>query len=272
MKNEIILYQAHKTTNKIEVRIENETVWLNRNQIATLFDRDIKTIGKHINNALKEELKEIATVANFATVQKEGNRTVTRQIEHYNLDVIISVGYRVKSLQGIQFRIWANKILKAILLKGYAVNHRINEIENNVGQLNEKVNQIALKLETDLPPNQGVFFEGQIFDAYVLVNNLLKTAVKKVLLIDNYIDETVLTLFSKYPEIEFTLITKQVSKQLQLDTDKYNHQYKKVTVKTSQKYHDRFLIIDNQTYHIGASLKDLGKKIFAFSKLTIEVL
>lgn len=272
MKNKIILYQAQETANKIEVRIEKETVWLNRQQIGTLFNRDIKTIGKHINNALKEELKELATVAKFATVQIEGNRTVTRQIAYYNLDVIISVGYRVKSPQGIQFRIWANKILKDVLLKGYAVNNRINQIENDVGQLNEKVNQIALKLETNLPPNQGVFYDGQIFDAYVLVNKLLKTAVKKVVLIDNYVDETVLTLFSKYSNLEFTLITKQVSKQLQLDIDKYNQQYKKLSVKTSSQYHDRFLIIDNQTYHIGASLKDLGKKIFAFSQLNIDVL
>ncbi len=269
MKNEIVIYQPEDVPVRIDVRIKDETVWLNRQQIALLFKRDIKTIGKHINNALKEELKGISVVAKFATTASDGK---TYQVEHYNLDMILSIGYRVKSKNGVQFRIWANKVLKDYLLKGYALNNRMNRIEDNVQQLSEKVNEIDLQLKISLPPNQGVFFDGQIYDAYAFINQLLKQAGKEVILIDNYIDDTVLTLFSKYPKLRFTIITKKISKQFQLDINKYNEQYNNLTVKTSGKYHDRFLIIDNQTYHIGASLKDLGKKIFAFSKLEINIL
>jgi hypothetical protein len=147
----------------------------------------------------------------------------------------------------------------------------MNRIEDNVEQLTKKVNEIDLQLKTNLPPGQGVFYDGQIFDAYAFINNLLRGAGKNVILIDNYIDDTVLTLFSKYPHLNFTIITSKVSKQLQLDIDKYIKQYHNLKVETSKKYHDRFLIIDKQTYHIGASLKDLGKKIFAFSKLDINI-
>ncbi len=273
MKNEIIIYQPDDITVRIDVRIEDETVWLNRYQIAILFGRDVKTIGKHINNVFLEgELQKNSTVAKFATVQNEGGRLVERQVEYYNLDLIISVGYRVKSKQGTQFRIWANKVLKDYLLKGYTVNNRINRIEDNVEQLAKKVNEIDLQLKTSLPPNQGLFYGGQIFDAYVFINKLFRNAKKNVTLIDNYIDETVLTLFSKYPKLNFTVITGKISKQLQLDIDKYNKQYNNLNIETSKKYHDRFLIIDKQTYHIGASLKDLGKKIFAFSRLEINIL
>ncbi len=273
MKNEIIIYQPDDITVRIDVRIEDETVWLNRYQIAILFGRDVKTIGKHINNVFLEgELQKNSTVAKFATVQNEGGRLVERQVEYYNLDLIISVGYRVKSKQGTQFRIWANKVLKDYLLKGYTVNNRINRIEDNVEQLAKKVNEIDLQLKTSLPPNQGLFYDGQIFDAYVFINKLFRNAKKNVTLIDNYIDETVLTLFSKYPKLNFTVITGKISKQLQLDIDKYNKQYNNLNIETSKKYHDRFLIIDKQTYHIGASLKDLGKKIFAFSRLEINIL
>ena len=273
MKNEIVIYQPKEISTRIDVRIEDETVWLNRQQIATLFGRDVKTIGKHINNVFSEgELEKTSTVANFATVQKEGGRKVERDIEHYNLDVIISVGYRVKSKQGTQFRIWANTILKDYLLKGYTLNNRMNRIEDNVEQLTKKVNEIDWQLRTELPPNQGIFFNEQIFDAYAFINNLLRKARKQIVLIDNFLDDTVLTLFSKYPKLQFTIITNKISKQLKLDIDKYNAQYNNLKIETSKKYHDRFLIIDNQTYHIGASLKDLGKKIFAFSRLDIKVL
>jgi hypothetical protein len=167
MKNEIILYRPDSLAEHIEVKIEEETVWLNRQQISSLFDRDVKTIGKHINNVFSEgELIEKATVAKFATVQKEGDRKVERQVEHYNLDVIISVGYRVKSKQGTQFRIWANNILNEYLLKGYAINNRMNRLEDNLEVLNNKVDNIGLQINTHLIPTQGVFFDGQVFDAY----------------------------------------------------------------------------------------------------------
>lgn len=274
-KNEIILYQAKDLASRIEVRVEDETVWLNRNQIASLFNRDVKTIGKHINNVFSEaELDKEATVANFATVQIEGDREVERQIEHYNLDVIISVGYRVKSKQGTQFRIWANKILKDYLLKGYAVNKRIDRIEDNVHALIGRVNEIDLQIKTSLPPKQGIFYDGQVFDAYVFVADLIKTAKKSIILIDNYVDETVLQLFTKRNKnVTVKIYTKTISKTLKQDLEKHNAQYPKIEIEKFDKAHDRFLIIDETTvYHIGASLKDLGKKWFAFSKMEMDAL
>jgi len=273
MKNEIIIYQSKELTEHVEVRIEDETVWLNRQQISTLFGRDVKTIGKHINNVYTEkELDKYSTVANFATVQNEGGRAVERQIEYYNLDVIISVGYRVKSKQGTQFRIWANKVLKDYLLKGYALNNRMNRIEDNVYKLTQKVGDIDLLLKTNLPPNQDVFFNGQIFDAYTFVSDLMRSADKSVILIDNYIDDTVLTHFTKRKEsVSLTLITKNISKQFILDVKKYKEQYPNVQLKEFKDTHDRFLIIDEKdVYHLGASLKDLGKKWFVFSKMDIS--
>ena len=270
MKNEIILYSPNDIAEHIEVRLEEETVWLNRNQISTLFGRDVKTIGKHINNVFSEgELDENSTVAKFATVQNEGGRKVERSVEFYNLDVIISVGYRVKSKQGTQFRIWANKILKDYLLKGYAINTRINRLEDNIEVLQNKVNEIDLQINTHLIPTQGVFFDGQVFDAYQLASKIIRSATKSIVLIDNYIDENTLTLLSKKEKtVNVLLLTKSITKQINLDVQKANTQYGNFEAKAFAQSHDRFLIIDeNEVYHIGASLKDLGKKWFAFSKL-----
>jgi len=270
MKNEIVLYQSDDLTSRIEVRIEADTVWLNRQQIATLFGRDVKTIGKHINNVFSEgELDENTTVANFATVQNEGGRMVERQVEHYNLDVIISVGYRVKSKQGTQFRIWANKVLKDYLLKGYALNQRMNRIENTVETLADKVKEIDLQIKSNLIPTQGLFFDGQVFDAYELASKIIRSATKSIVLIDNYIDETTLVHLSKKGKsIKVLLLTKNTGKQLSLDVEKANTQYGNFVLKNFVISHDRFLIIDGvEVYHLGASLKDLGKKWFAFSKL-----
>ncbi|MCH8555122.1 MAG: virulence RhuM family protein [Schleiferiaceae bacterium] len=270
MKDEIILYRPDELAEHIEVRLDNETVWLNRNQIATLFGRDVKTIGKHINNVFSEgELDEKATVANFATVQNEGGRKVERKIEYYNLDVIISVGYRVKSKQGTQFRIWATNVLREYLLKGYALNQRMNRIENTVEQLAGKVNEISFQIQSAELPTQGVFFDGQVFDAYELASKIIRSAKKNIVLIDNYIDESTLTHLSKKTKaVKVLLLTKTISKQLTLDVKKANEQYPTFELRSFGKSHDRFLIIDNtEVYHLGASLKDLGKKWFAFSKL-----
>lgn len=286
MKNEIVLYQSGDIAEHIEVRLDDQTVWLHRNQIATLFGRDVKTMGKHINNVSAEgELDKISTVANFATVQLEGGRKIERQIEYYNLDVIISVGYRVKSKQGTQFRIWATNVLRDFLLKGYALNQRMDRIENNYDSLSKEVKQISLQLKTQELPNQGIFFEGQIFDAFVFVADIIKKAKTDIILIDNNVDETVLILLAKRPKkTNATIYTKTISKQLQLDLAKHNSQYPPIALKTFADSHDRFLIIDQQElYHLGASLKDLGKKPvvseaepwFAFSKmdsLTADVL
>jgi hypothetical protein len=270
MNNEIVLYQANELPERLEVRLDNDTVWLNRQQMALLFGRDVKTIGKHINNVFSEgELEKEATVANFATVQLEGGRRIERQIEHYNLDVIISVGYRVKSKQGTQFRIWATNVLRDYLLKGYALNQRMNRIENNVEQLTHEVSRIALRLETTELPQQGVFFEGQVFDAYELASKIIRSAKQHIVLIDNYINESTLTHISKKEDgVQVLILTKTLSKQLTLDVKKANEQYGQFEVRPFTKSHDRFLIIDHtQVYHLGASLKDLGKKWFAFSKM-----
>lgn len=272
MSNEIVLYQSNKLAERIEVRIENETIWLSLNQIAQLFGRDKSVISRHFKNIYNDkELIQESTVAKYATVQIEAGRKVKREIEYYNLDAIISVGYRVNSKQGTQFRIWATKVLKDHLLKGYSVNQRINKLENKFDKLNEKVEQIDLEIHTSLPPKQGIFFDGQVFDAYVFVADIIKQAKQSIIVIDNFIDESVLTMLTKRNKNVDTSIYTKINKQLLLDVKKYNLQYPKIKIKALTKSHDRFMIIDKkEVYHFGASLKDLGKKWFAFSKMEMN--
>jgi hypothetical protein len=273
MKNEIILYRPNELAEHIEVRLEEETVWLNRNQMAVLFGRDVKTIGKHINNVFNDgELEKEVVVAKFATTTQHGaikGKTQTSITEYYNLDVIISVGYRVKSKQGTQFRIWATRVLKDYLLKGYAINNRMNRLEDKFESLTTKVNQIDLQINTHLIPTQGVFFDGQVFDAYELASRIIRSATESIVLIDNYIDETTLIHLSKKKKsVSVLLLTKSISNQLKLDVQKANKQYGGFDLRIFTQSHDRFLILDNtEVYHLGASLKDLGKKWFAFSKM-----
>jgi len=242
MKNEIILYSPNERTEHIEVRIDEETVWLSQQQMATLFNQSKQNISLHINNCFKEgELEKPATVKESLTVQKEGNRSIKRNIEYFNLDVIISVGYRVKSKQGTQFRIWATRVLKDYLLKGYSINNRMNRIEDNFESLKNKVNQIDLQINTHLIPTQGVFFNGQVFDAYELASKIIRSAKKSIVLIDNYIDDTTLTHIAKKKKgVKVFLLTKNVSKQLTLDIEKANVQYGNFELKTFTQSHDRF--------------------------------
>jgi hypothetical protein len=268
---EIILYQATDQALQLEVIIDDKTVWLTQGQMAELFNATKQNISLHINNVFREkELEPAATVKEYLTVQTEGNRQVKRKILYYNLDVIISVGYRVKSLRGTQFRIWATKVLHDYLLKGHAINHRVERIEKKLIEHDQKFDLLI----TNLPPNQGIFFDGQIFDAYTFVSDIVKTASNTIVLIDNYIDETVLLLLSKRKSgVKAIIYTQQITKQIKLDLDKHNQQYQPIEVFEFKKSHDRFLIIDNQkVYHIGASLKDLGKKWFAFSHININPL
>jgi hypothetical protein len=270
MKNEILIYRPNKLAEHIEVRLEDETVWLSQYQMAKLFNQTKQNISLHINNCFKEkELEKTLTVKYSLTVQKEGNRNVRRRIELYNLDVIISVGYRVKSKEGTQFRIWANRILKDYLLKGYSINNRMNRIEDDVEQLAKKVSEIDLQISSHLIPTQGIFFDGQVFNAYELASRIIRSAKKNIILIDNYLDEsTLLHLLKKQQDVSVTLFTKEVDKKLSLDIQKANEQFGKIEVKVFKHSHDRFLIIDHQeVFHLGASLKDLGKKWFAFSKM-----
>lgn len=264
-KSEIILYQPEETF-KLEVRLESDTVWLTQQQMAELFQTSKQNISLHTNNVFKEkELQEISTVKYSLTVQQEGNRKVKRNIAYYNLDVIISVGYRVKSQRGTDFRIWATKVLKEYLLKGYAINQRMEQLEQRVAKTEEKIDFFV---RTSLPPAEGIFFEGQIFDAYVFATNLIKSARKTIILIDNYVDENTLLMLSKRNEgVEATLYTAKLNKQLQLDLQRHNAEYQPIDIREYRQSHDRFLIIDSEVFHIGASLKDLGKKWFAFSKL-----
>ena len=261
-EGEIAIYNLNDSI-RLEVRLEQETVWLDRAQMSLLFDRDKKTIGKHINTALEEELKGIPTVANFEIVQQEGNRWIKRSKEFYNLDMVLSVGYRVHSSRGIAFRRWANTVLKEYLIRGYTINPRLEKLEQRVAKTEEKIDFFV---KTALPPVEGIFFDGQIYDAYEFVCGLIKSAKTRILLIDNYVDESVLTMLDKRENgVPATIYTNPISKQLQLDLSKHNDQYAFIEIKPFNKAHDRFLIIDDKVYHIGASLKDLGKKWFAFS-------
>ena len=268
-QGEIILYQPDETI-KLEVRMEDETVWLTQAQIVELFQSSKANISEHIKNIYEqEELEESSTVRDFRTVRQEGKRQVVRNLTYYNLDAIISIGFRVNSKRGIQFRQWANKVLKEYLLKGYSINRRLSELEKTVALHSEKIDFFV---RTSLPPVEGIFFDGQIFDAYKFATDLIKTARKSLLLIDNYVDESVLLMLSKRnPGVSATIYTQKITPQLQLDLDKHNDQYPPINIRTYRNSHDRFLIVDDkEVYHIGASLKDLGKKMFAFSKLEIE--
>lgn len=270
-KGEIVLYQPEDTSIQIEVRIEEDTVWLTQSQLVELFNSTKQNISLHINNIFKEgELERDSTVKEYLTVQTEGSRKVKRTITCYNLDVIISVGYRVKSKRGTSFRIWANKVLKDYLLKGYAIHQRLDRIESKLIEHDQK---FEVLVNTGLPQSEGIFFEGQIYDAWQFVSDLIKSARESIFLIDNYLDESVLTLLSKRKKnVQAKIFTKTTSDQFKLDLKKFNDQYPVIEVKIFTGSHDRFLILDQKTvYHIGASLKDLGKKWFAFSKINLDI-
>ena len=262
-KGEVILYQPNETI-KLEVKLDQETVWLSIDEMAILFERDKSVIGKHIRNIFKEEeLFKESVWAKFAYTASDGK---IYQVDYYSLDVIISVGYRVKSKQGTRFRQWANNVLKDYLLKGYSINHRLQTLEQTVAEHSQKIDFFV---RTALPPMEGVFYDGQIFDAYKFATDLIKSANHSLVLIDNYVDETTLLMLSKRKErVSATIYTQRISSQLQLDLEKHNAQYSAIDVKMYKRSHDRFLLIDGQeVYHIDASLKDLGKKMFAFSRL-----
>ena len=257
---EIVMYQPDETI-RLEVRMEDETVWLTQAQMAELFQRDQSVIARHISNVFKEE--ELTKESNMQILHNTLSKYKPTTL--YNLDVIISVGYRVKSKRGTMFRQWANKVLKEYLLKGYVVNKRIEQLEQRVSKTEEKINFFV---RTSLPPVEGIFYDGQIFDAYRFVSDLVRKAKKSVVLIDNYVDDTVLSLLDKRADnVTATIYTQNISHQLQLDLNRHNAQYAPIEIKTFNKSHDRFLLIDDEVYHIGASLKDLGKKWFAFTLL-----
>ena len=265
-KGEIVMYQPDETI-RLEVRMDGETVWLSANQMANLFDRDEKTIRKHINNVFSEE--EVPKNINTHFLRVDG---VKQPVAFYTLDVIISVGYRVKSKRGTSFRIWANQVLKDYLLKGYSVNKSLQEVKTQLGTQDKRISLLEDKVDffvrSSLPPVEGIFYDGQIFDAYAQIINLIKQAKRSIVLIDNYISADTLTMLSnRDANVSATIYTRQLSQQQQLDLQRHNQQYPPIAVNVCQHNHDRFLIIDDEVYLFGASLKDAGKKLFAYIRM-----
>ena len=266
IKGEIILYQPTEDI-RIEARIVYETIWLTQQQISMLFGTKRPAITKHISNIYSSG--ELDKESTCSILEHMGNEERQRYATmYYNLDIILAVGYRVNSFNATQFRKWATKVLKDYLIKGHSVNNRLERLEQRVTKTEEKIDFFV---RTALPHVEGVFYNGQIFDAYVFATDLIKTAKKDIILIDNYIDESVLLMLSKRnAKVHATIITQSNSRTTLLDIEKYNAQYTPIEIKNSDFIHDRFLIIDKEVYHIGASLKDLGKKLFAFSKMNIS--
>ena len=271
-RGEIVIYQPDEIT-RLEVRVEGETVWLTQEQIALLFGVKRPAITKHIRNIFAiQELEELAVCSILERTASDGKTYMT---QFYNLDMILSVGYRVNSKNAVMFRRWANSVLKEVLLKGFSINNRFLSIENQLNEhkllLAQHSEKIDFFVRTSLPPVEGIFYDGQIFDAYVFVSDLVKSAKQRIILIDNYVDESVLLLLSKRaPGVSAEIRTGRMPDQLRLDIQKHNSQYTPVTIVQTQNIHDRFLIVDDVVYHIGASLKDLGKKLFAFSKMGVS--
>ena len=273
-KSEIVLYQPEGSVS-LEVRLENETVWLTQQQISELFGTGRQAITKHLKNIFaSNELDENSVCSILELTAADGKNYKTKV---YNLDAILSVGYRVNSKNATLFRRWANSVLKDYMLKGYSLNHRFERLEDKIdtrfqrydSEIQSLGNQVDFFVRHSLPPIEGIFFAGQIFDAYKFVCDLVKSARKSIVLFDNYIDESVLTLFGKRGKsVSVVIYTDKITPQLELDIKRFNAQYSPVKVKLYTKAHDRFLIIDGEIYHIGASLKDLGKKLFAFSKIS----
>jgi len=260
-ENQIVVYQPNETV-RIDVRLENETVWLTQAQLCELFQRDVSVISRHIKNIFNEGELEKESNLHFLQIANSD-----RPVALYSLDVIISVGYRVKSVIGTRFRQWANKVLKEYILRGYAVNERLERLERKVLKHDE---QIALVLQTALPPIQGVFYEGQLWDACSLVEKLIGRAKKTILLIDSWVGPGTLDILAKKRNgVKVEVVTSPRGNKLAAtDIAKFNAQYGGLSVKTSMAFHDRFLIIDDkELYLIGASLKDLGRKCFGFTAL-----
>ena len=281
VQGEVIFYQPDNTM-RLEVRLEDETVWLTQQQMVTLFQSSKANVSEHIRNIYDQgELEQEATVRNFRTVRKEGNRMVNRTLTYYNLDAIISVGFRVNTKRGIMFRQWANRTLKEYLLRGYAFhqqmiamqrqidvrleeqNERLSAVENHLYEHDQKFDMIV---KTPELPNEGVFFDGQIFDAFKLVMQLIKSAEHRIILIDNYINEEILTMFDQRANgVTACIYTARIDSAMQLAIQRHDAQYDPIPVNVFRMSHDRWLIIDDKVYHFGASLKDLGKKWFGVS-------
>lgn len=274
-ENEIILYQPNETM-KLDVRVQQETIWLTQQQIAQLFGVKQPAISKHLKNIFDSgELDENSVHSILEYTAADGK---SYQTKFYNLDAILSVGYRVNSRNATLFRQWANKVLKEYLLRGYSVNQRLMLMEDRINrrlsehdhQLSQLTEKVDFFVRSSLQPTEGIFFDGQIFDAYAFVADLIRKAKKRIVVIDSYIDDSVLVQLSKRNlGVTVDIYDGRISDQLRQDVERHNAQYPGVTLHAYNKAHDRFLIIDEEVYHIGHSLKDLGKKLFAFSKMDV---
>ena len=277
MANEIVLYQPNEQMS-LEVKLENETVWLTQQQIADLFGVKRPAVTKHLGNIFREGELDITSVSSILEHTAADGKIYSTQF--YNLDAILSVGYRVNSKNATLFRRWANQVLKEYMLRGYAVNQRIVYVEEYFDKRlrahEQRIENVEQKIDffvrTSLPPHQGIFYDGQIFDAYTFINDRIREATTRIIIIDNYIDDSVLTMLAKRADkVAATIYTKKPSAQLQLDIQKHNAQYPPIGIITFDRSHDRFLCIDETVYHLGASIKDLGKKWFAFCRMEITV-
>ena len=276
MTNEIVLYQPNEQMS-LEVKLENETVWLTQQQIADLFGVKRPAVTKHLGNIFREGELDITSVSSILEHTAADGKIYSTQF--YNLDAILSVGYRVNSKNATLFRRWANQVLKEYMLRGYAVNQRIVYVEEYFDKRlrahEQRIENVEQKIDffvrTSLPPHQGIFYDGQIFDAYTFINDRIREATTRIILIDNYIDDSVFTMLAKRADkVTATIYTKKPSAQLQLDIQKHNAQYPPISVIEFDRSHDRFLCIDETVYHLGASIKDLGKKWFAFNRMEMS--
>ena len=280
VRGEVVLYQPNDTI-RLEVRLEQETVWLTQQQIADLFGVKQPAVSKHLSNIFNEGELEKNSVHSILEYTASDGKVYKTQF--YNLDAILSVGYRVNSVNATAFRRWATSVLKQHLLRGYSINQQLMQMEDRIDRRLEaqhdeiqhikeiqqkQQSQIDFFVRTSLPPVEGVFFDGQVWDAYELLSQLIKSAQKRIVLIDNYIDDSVLTLLDKRTSgVPAEIYTMQISKQLSLDIAKHDSQYTPIPVKVLKKAHDRFLVIDDDVYHVGASIKDLGKKWTAIMRM-----
>jgi hypothetical protein len=274
----LVVYSSADNAVHLDVQIADETVWLTQQQIATLFGVQIPAISKHLANIFREgELNKDSVISILENTAADGKKYRTM---FYNLDAILSVGYRVNSANATRFRQWANRVLKDYLLRGYALNPHLrymeqridNKLQEHTEQIHELQNKVDFFIRTSLPPREGIFVNGQIYDAFEFIERLVKSAKKSILLIDNYVDESVLTMLSeKQKGVHVDVYTKDISNALQLAEKNFNAQYKDLVLHATSICHDRFLIIDEETiYLIGASLKDAGKRLFAFTQMNAE--
>ena len=272
-KNEIIVYQPEGGEFHIEVRVEQDTVWLTQAQMAELFGTDRTSITRHIRNIYQtKELEEYSTCAKIAQVRTEGGRKISRTIPFYNLDMIISVGYRVNSISGTQFRRWANKILKEHMLKGFSVNQRLISHENKLENLDSRMinleKQVDFFVKANLPPKEGVLQAKAYWSGYEFATQLVRSAQKEIIIIDPFADDTALSLmFKRNPEVNAIIYSARINQTMKAECERLNRQLPHVELRNMREVHDRFIIIDDTIYHIGASIKDLGNLLTAFSVL-----